>query len=320
MVGFVEPVEANRRASQEQFGLPEGQVFRSLAEAVGVVQADFAVDTTPPAAHEAVATEALKAGLHVIEEKPMSDDFAAARRIVKTAAENGRTYMITQNYRFGPQPRTARALLASGRVGAPAVVEMGFYRAWATRAGTHYTTMAFPLLKDMGIHHFDLLRYVLGLEPERVQAVTWNPPWGWHAGDAAHNVTIHFAGGCIASHHGCGCSVGRQTGWNGDLRVEGANGSLTWDEGGIELSSHRLGEASAQEKVEPLEVPLMGPDACLAEFIAALKEGREPECSGRDNLQSLAIVFAAVRSAETGRPVAIEELFEGGRQVWEKIA
>src|SRR5687768_15053525 len=109
VVAYVEPVEANRRASQEQFGLTESQLFRSLGEAIAAVKADFVVDTTPPAAHEAVATEAFRGGLHVIQEKPLSDDFAAARRAVQAAAENGRTYMITQNYRFGPQPRTARA-------------------------------------------------------------------------------------------------------------------------------------------------------------------------------------------------------------------
>jgi predicted dehydrogenase len=319
MVAFVEPVEASRHAMRERYELEADRIFSSLDEALGAVPADFVVDTTPPAAHEAVAVAALRAGLHVIEEKPLSDDFEAARRIVEAAAENRRRHMVTQNYRFNPQPRSARAFLASGRLGMPAVADMGFYRAWATRPGTHYTTMAYPLLKDMGIHHFDLLRYVLGLEPKRVHAITWNPPWGWHAGDAAHNVTIEFEGGCIATHHSCGCSVGRQSHWNGELRIEGPNGSLTWDANSLLFAAHRAGEPVLEEPIAQVPVPLQGPDACLAEFISALHEDREPECCGRDNLQSLAIVFAAVQSAETGRPVTIEELFEGGRQPWETV-
>jgi predicted dehydrogenase len=179
--------------------------------------------------------------------------------------------------------------------------------------------MAYPLLKDMGIHHFDLLRYVLGAEPERVHATTWNPPWGWHAGDAAHNVTVYFSDGCIASHHACGCSVGKPSSWNGELRIDGPHGSFTWDEAGMLFASTQPGEPAVQEPIEPLAVPLLGPDACLAEFISALQEAREPECSGRDNLQSLAIVFAAVKSAETGRVVDIEEMFEGGRHAWERL-
>src|SRR5262249_46830652 len=100
---------------------------------------------------------------------------------------------------------------------------------------------------------------------------------------------------------------------------EGPNGSLTWDEREMRFASHRLGEPATEETIEPLAVPLQGPDACLAEFITALKADRDPECSGRDNLQSLAIVFAAVQSAETGRPVAVEELFAGGRREWERV-
>ncbi|MBI2951348.1 hypothetical protein HYY27_04595, partial [bacterium] len=65
-----------------------------------------------------------------------------------------------------------------------------------------------------------------------------------------------------------------------------------------------------RREMAPLDpLPLAGQDALLAEFVAAVREGREPECSGRDNLKSLALTFAAVQSArEGGRPVEIAEL------------
>ncbi len=309
LVGFVEPMEENRRAAQEQFSLPDTLLFSRLEDALASVAADFALDVTPPAAHEAVATTAFQAGLHVIQEKPLSDEWEPARRTVAAATTHDRRYMVTQNYRFGPVPRSTRPLIEAGRIGAPEQGAMGFYRAWATRAGTHYTSMAFPLIKDMGIHHFDLLRYVLGQEPVEVRAITWNPSWGWHAGDASHNVHILFDGGCRITHHAGGSSVGKQSPWNGDLRLEGANGSLTWEEDHIFLTSAAPNAEPAREEITPTAVP-PGQDACLAEFLAAIRENREPECSGRDNLQSLAIVFAAVRSAQEGRPVQIAELFE----------
>ena len=308
LVGYVEPAAENRAAAQAKFSIPDSQVYGKLEEAMAGVQADFVVDVTPPAVHEEIATAAFAKGLHVIQEKPLSDDWDAAKRAVAAAAQHGRTYMITQNYRFGPVPRATRPLVEAGRIGRPEQASMGFYRVWAYLPGSHYTTMAFPLIKDMGIHHFDLLRYVLGQEPVEVRATTWNPSWGWHAGDASHNVEILFDGGCRVTHHACGCSVGKQSPWNGDLRVEGPGGSLTWEEDRIFITSSKPGETPAREEVTPGEVP-PGQDACLAEFTAAIREGREPECSGRDNLQSLAIVFAAVRSAQEGRPVPIAELF-----------
>lgn len=309
LTAFVEPVEAQRKAVAEKLKLPPDRLFASLADAVKAVKADFALDVTPPAAHEAVALGAFSAGLHVLGEKPLSDDFGAARRIVAAAERAGRTHMVTQNYRFGPVPRTTRRLLASGAVGEPKQVSVGFYRAWATRLGTHYTTMPYPLLTDMGIHHFDLLRYVMGQEPVRVTARSWNPKWGWHAGDASHTAFVEFTGGLMATHHSCGCSVGKQSPWNGEWRIDGPDGSLTWEEDQIFITREHPPEQKRREAVPADALPLTGQDALLAEFVAAIREGREPECSGRDNLRSLALTFATVQSArEGGRTVEIAEL------------
>lgn len=311
VVGYVEPDAATRELAREKNGLPPDCLFPSLAAAVDAVEAEAALDVTPPAAHEEVALACFAAGLHLLQEKPMSDDFAAARRIVAASQAAGRTFMVTQNYRFSPLPRTTRALLAAGRIGPLALGDMGFYRAWATRPGTHYTTMPFPLLTDMGIHHFDLLRYLLAEEPVKAQATTWNLPWGWHAGDAAHNVTIWFSGGSIVTHHANGASVGRQSPWHGDLRLEGPKGSLTWEDDRLFFSAAAPAEPTAREEVA-LEPAPSGQDGLLREFVAAVTEGREPECSGRDNLGSLAIVFAAIASAKRGAPVEVAELLSGG--------
>jgi predicted dehydrogenase len=308
VVGYVEPDPGTRRLAQEQLELAPDLLFPLLDAALGTVTADAALDVTPPAAHEEVAIACFAAGLHLLQEKPMSDDFAAARRIVAAADAAGRTFMVTQNYRFAALPRTTRALLAAGRVGPLALGDMGFYRAWATRPGTHYTTMPFPLLTDMGIHHFDLLRYLLAEEPVRVDATSWNVPWGWHAGDAAHSVTIWFRGGTVVTHHANGASLGRQSPWHGDLRLEGPRGSLTWEDDRLFFSTAAPGQPPAREEIQLQPLAARGQDGLLEEFLAAVREGREPECSGRDNLGSLAIVFAAIASAQRGAPVNIDEL------------
>src|SRR5436190_15240251 len=81
-VGYVEAADANRTRAIERWGLPADRVFASLEEAAEKVEADFVMDVTPPSAHEAIALTAFKAGLHVIGEKPISDDFEAAKRMV----------------------------------------------------------------------------------------------------------------------------------------------------------------------------------------------------------------------------------------------
>jgi len=308
LVGYVDNVPEQRTQMAEQLKLPQEQLFSSLGEAIQAVQADFVLDVTPPAAHEVVATKAFELGLHVIGEKPLSDDFAAAKRIVAAAEAAGRIHMVTQNYRFGRLPRTTHRVLKEGIIGEPAQVTAGFYRAWATRPGTHYTTMPYPLITDMGIHHFDMLRYVLDRVPLRVYARTWNAPWGWHAGDAGHTAIIEFEGGLIGTHHSLGCSVGKQSPWNGEWRIEGPEGSLTWEEDSLYLTRAYPADKQKREEIPQDELSQTGQDALLTEFVSAVRESREPECSGQDNLKSLALVFAGIQSAKEGRPVEISEL------------
>lgn len=308
LVGYVEPSAEQATRAVEGLGLDRSLVFAYVEEAIAQVEADFAIDVTPPRAHEDVARTCFDQGLDVLGEKPLSDDFDAAKRIV--AASAGRTHMITQNYRFSPTPRTAHRLLKEGVVGEAALCVVGFYMPWATRLGTHYTTMPYPLITDMGIHHFDMLRYVLDREPIRAFAQCWNEPWGWHAGDAAHIYHAEFEGGMRVIHHSCGCSVGKKSPWNGEWRIEGPEGSLTWEDDRLFVTRSHPADLAHRDEI-PLDTPpLTGQDAILAEFLTARAEGREPECSGADNLKSLAMVFAGIRSDQEGRWVELAELLD----------
>src|SRR5262249_31864965 len=150
-VAYVEPADENRARAIERWSLPADRVFRSLAEAAGRVAADFVMDVTPPGAHESVAQTAFGAGLHLIGEKPISDDFEAAKRMAAAGRAAGRRHMITQNYRFGPQPRTTRRLIAEGAIGEPGQVDILFTMPWADSPGSHYVTQPFMFTKDMGI-------------------------------------------------------------------------------------------------------------------------------------------------------------------------
>lgn len=307
IAAFVEPAEANRSRAIQQHEVPEERIFGSLDEALERVEADFVLDVTPPAVHLEITERAFAAGLHVLGEKPLSDDFAVARRMVESGDRAGVKHMITQNYRFGACPRTTRQKLAEGIIGKPGQCDIRFYMPWADLPGSHYVTQPYMLINDMMVHHFDMLRYVLGADPVSVQALTWNHPWGWHAGDAAHAIVFEFPEGLMATHVSVGCAVGSRTTWNGDWRIEGPGGSLDWEADRMwHVHLHRTPERT-REEIFPLAVP-PPEQAILDEFFAAIREDREPECSARDNLKSLAMVFAAIRSAQEGRRVQLSEV------------
>lgn len=308
LVAYAEPVEKNRQAIAEKYEIADDHLFLSLPDAIEAVEADFVVDVTPPAAHEEVAMAAFEAGLHVLGEKPLSDDFRAAKRIVAASEKAGVTHMITQNYRFSLPPRTTRRLLAEGKIGKPEQVAIQFYMSWAYAPGSHYVEFPYMLIKDMGVHHFDMMRYVLDSDPLTVHCITWNPSWGWHKGDASHVALFGFEDGLKVVHTAFGSSVGRKTTWNGEWQIEGPEGSITWEHDRIFWTRGLPKEQATREEIPPDDVPLTGQDAILAEFVAAINGGREPECSGKDNLYSLAMTTAAVMSAEEGRKVELAEI------------
>ncbi len=310
LAAVVEPAPANRERALTELDVAEDLLFDDLTAAADAVEADFVLDVTPPAVHERIALAAFEAGLHLLGEKPLSDDFAAARRIVEAGRRSGRRHMITQNYRFNPQPRTTRRLLDEGLIGDCAQLDVSLYVSWADNPGSHYVTEPYMFLTDMGIHHFDMMRYTLGREPLSVRAVTWNLPWGWHRGDACQLILFRFEDGVVATHRGIGCTVGHAPGGhNGEWRFEGPAGTLTWE--GSRLFHTHAHRADPRVR-EQLSLDRAGPEKrhpVLHEFVSALREDREPECSAGDNLKSMAMVFGAVTSArQDGAEIDLEEL------------
>lgn len=307
LLAFVEPSAENRQRASSEFSIAADKFHNSLGDALKTQKADFVLDVTPPAAHEQIALAAFGAGLHVLGEKPISSSIAAAQRMIDASRKAKRRHMITQNYRFGASCRTVKRLVSSDVVGKPGQLDIVFYMPWADIPGSHYVTEPYMFLNDMCIHHFDMLRCVLGIDPVSVQCTTWNQPWGWHKGDACHLALFKFDNGLVATHQAIGCSLGKKTTWNGDWRVEGPRGSLQWQNEKIFVTHDHRTDTKRSEEI-PLDTPkFTGEKAILSEFISAVKEDRDPECSGADNLKSLSMALAAVKSAQEKREVKLSE-------------
>lgn len=308
VVAFVEPYEGSITRAVNEHQVARDTIFPSLEAAIANSDADFVLDVTPPAVHPEVAFQAFENGLHVIGEKPLSDNFEIAKKVAQAGQAAGLTHMITQNYRFGALPRTSRRVLDEGLIGKPGQCDIKFYMNWADLPGSHYVTEPFMLINDMMVHHFDLMRYVTNEDPISVSAKTWNQPWGWHSGDACHSITFQFASGLVATHVANGAAVGSRTTYNGDWRIEGDKGSLDWENDKLFNSHLHRAENLVDHREVKLDQTAPADQAMLDEFFAAIKDNREPECSSRDNLKSLAMVFAAIQSAKENREVQLSEL------------
>jgi len=282
----------------------------ALAATAAAAPADAVLITTPVGGHAPAALAALAAGKHVLVEKPFATSLAEAQEVVEAAADAGKIVMVSQNYRFYPAAQTAADLVRRGVLGpvSGASVQFRRYANLPPRESNRHYHIRHPLLMDMAIHHFDLMRYVLGQEPVSVYCHAWNPAWSNFTEPPAAVATIAFDGGAVVDYRGSWVSTAAQTTWDGEWQIECAGGVIAWtgrDDNSLQAESVVLRPHGKRARRVPLPVLKYWDRAgSLAEFAAAVHSGREPLTSGRDNLASAALMFAAIQSAETGEPIS----------------
>jgi predicted dehydrogenase len=307
LVGYVDTDPYALDALREVANVPAEKCFETMKEAIAATQPQAALITTALPSHVAVTKAALDAGLHVLIEKPFAPTLEAAKKLVGMAADRRLVLMVSQNYRFFPAPRAIAALVRESKLGQLHEVSIDF-RKYSPGQGRHAIEEQ-PLLVDMSIHHFDLLRLILNRRPERVYCEAWNPEWATFGGPSAAVASIAFEGGVVVSYRGSWVTAGPVTPWAGEWRMEFEHAEVFWtskeDDG---MLRDRVVVRTRNGKTRTLTLPEVrrtGPSGTLTEFADAIETGREPETSGRENLGTIALVEAAVESATRRELVAI---------------
>jgi predicted dehydrogenase len=172
--------------------------------------------------------------------------------------------------------------------------------------------MAHVLLEDMAIHHFDALRCLTGADAATVVCHEWNPRGSIYRGGASVTATFEMTDGSVYSYRGSWWADGLPTSWECEWRVVGERGSAKWD-GGSNIVAQEL---KSLEKGWPEYSDIPVPDAefpgkegghwgCVNDFLRCLRDDQTPETVCTDNIRSLAMVFAAIESAVSGRRVTV---------------
>lgn len=287
---WVDIVPGRAQSASDELSIRVPHTGSSLDFSLG----DFVVDVTIPEAHAGVTVHALEAGLPVLGEKPMASSMEEARRMVAASEAAGKLYVVSQSRRFDPCAVGFRQAIQE--LGQIEIVNADFY------IGAHFggfrDAMESPLLLDMAIHHFDLMRFFTGLEAQLLFADEFNPSWSWYAESACATAIFALSNGGRFVYRGSWCSEGLHTAWNADWRVVGENGTATWD-GNQTLRGERVvSRGGFHSEFEPMSVGPVevvgGIDGALDEFLNALDGGPIPGCECHDNIRSLKMVFDAV--------------------------
>ena len=308
LAGWVDIREGAAQKAADELGHSLAYAGVSLDDAIQAVAPDFVVDVTIPEAHHDVTVKALGAGLPVIGEKPMAATMDQAKAMVAASERAGKLYMVSQSRRYDSRLIAYRELLAGlGHIG---ILNVDFY------IGAHFggfrDVMANVLILDMAIHTFDAARAMTRLAPVSVYAEEFNPSWSWYKQDSSATALFELEGGTRFTYRGCWAAEGCNSSWEGEWRAVGEKGSAIWN-GFDSIYAEKVvspgGFISEVERTDGVTEKIKwGIDGSLNEFLDALETGSTPQGECHDNIQSLAMVLAAVKSSQEGRRVKISEI------------
>jgi predicted dehydrogenase len=310
LVGFVDIQEtAAQKRAAEYGGSPV--VGTDLAAVLRQTNPDIVFDCTIPEAHFNVTMTALEHGCHVLGEKPLADSMEHARKMVVAAKSADKLYAVMQNRRYDPNIRRLRHLIEGGALGPLTTLNCDFY------VGAHFggfrDHMKHVLLLDMAIHTFDAARFICGGDPVSVYCKEWNPAGSWYDHDASAVAIFEMSNGIVYTYRGSWCAEGLRTTWESDWRVIGQKGSAHWDGAG-DIRAQVIAETGGflstytdlEVSPEPHSAKVDGHKGIIRDFVACVRNGGTPDTICTDNIKSLAMVFGAIESAESGKPVAIQ--------------
>jgi predicted dehydrogenase len=301
------------RAQGVELGLHPGRVYGSYGEMAeveaGLPRAEriqLVSVVTPNHLHFDPARRFLEAGIHVVCDKPLTTTVEDAEALRDLVRKQDLTFAVTYNYTGYPMVKEAREWIRSGRLGEIRKVVVEYLQGWLAtpledtghRQATWRTDPARAgiagALGDIGTHAHDLVRYVTGLELERLCADLTTFVAGRRLDDDA-SLLMRFAGGARGSMTVSQVAVGEDNGLS--LRVFGTEGALTWrQEAPDELALgrtdgvrevHRRGHDALSKRAKTAtRLPAGHPEGFIEAFatiyrnvartLAARSDGREP--------------------------------------------
>lgn len=281
-------------------GLPDGAVFPELEPALDALKPELLVNVTPPEVHPATTITALKRKVAVLCEKPIAASPEGARQMLAAAKESGTLLAIGENYRYFGAPRRARKILDSGELGRLDSIAVQFRRNLRT-PGDFLVKMAHPMLMDVAVHHFDLMRFFTGAEPQAVAAADWSPPGSVYPAGANVQVAVQMAGPVHISLVGGLAQFADDTDWMGSWHFEAEKGSMEMTGSSLEVTT------AAGTRSEAVDDRVDSRRRLMLEVVEALETGAVPATAIEDNHRSYSLMLAALQAAESGQRIVLEK-------------
>lgn len=310
-------------------------VYTDYAEMLRNADIDAVDICTGHRHHADQAIAAAQAGKHVLTEKAMAHTLDDCRAMIAAAEKAGVTLMVAQHLRYSPEARAAKRCIEEGRLGTiqaarTKVIMQGPKKSWMNDGAEGGGVL---LLNS--IHHLDLLRYYVG-NVKRVAAVRRSAqPQMVNGAEDLAAAMLEFESGAIGDVFAS---------WTTYMALDGTSYMVIGSAGTLQSTPPKIdpdadtpvrhfGDVLFGEKEEGLDTrnprdlekylnPPLEPLATRADelpspnyfvneilhFADCATTGKEPLSSGRDNIESMKVVFGMVESSRTGRIIDLDDL------------
>jgi predicted dehydrogenase len=295
-----------------------GKLYSSVAELLADPTIDAVSVCTANTSHAEISIAALKAGKHVLCEKPMATTLEDCEAMVKTARETGKFLMVGQNQRLARAHVKAKELIQEGLIGEIVSFRTTFGHGgpetWSIDPGKNVwffdkNKAALGVMADLGIHKTDLIHFITGQTVVETTArlVTLDKH------DASGNLIsvddnafciCRLSGGAVGTmtaswtHYGAEDNSTVFYGTKGIMRIyddpEFSIRVTTREGDKILYQTDRIQTNDNQTK-----------SGIIDAFVQSLVEDREPEISGAEVLKTMRVIFASIESSNKGCTVAI---------------
>ncbi|MGH8899566.1 MAG: Gfo/Idh/MocA family protein [Egibacteraceae bacterium] len=307
-VALIDPLPAARATLGKAF--PALLSFSDLEEALAHVNA--LVIATPPSTHATLGLRALRAGKHVLIEKPLATNAKDAQALVEAAETNGMTLMVGHTFVYNPAVWRLREIVASGELG-----DIHYIDTARLNLGMYQQDV--NVVWDLAPHDVSIVDYILQSTPQRVHA--WG---GLHAHSFLEDVAY-----LRLEYTQVGVDVQVHVSWLDPCKVRrvtvvGSEKMAVYNDLATEepIRIYNKGVAPAARGAALTDPPMsyrygdiVSPFIQFEEplrvedqhFVECILEGRTPDTDGASGLAVVKVLEAATTALWEGRPVHVEQ-------------
>ncbi len=293
--------KANQLASKHN--IPN--VYNNAADLFREESLDFVDIISSIPSHAPLVHQAAKAGVHVICQKPMAEDFDTCQGMVDVCKEAGVKFFIHENFRFQTPIRTCKTLIDEGKIGTPFKARLTFCSGFPVFDNQPaLAELDWFILSDLGVHILDMARYLFGdVASIYCQTQKINP--AIRGEDVANTLLTMKSGVNCFVEVSYASQLEQETFPQTLMLLEGDKGSIRLDFN-HRISLTQKGQGSESWVADPPHYPWADPDyalihssvvACIENILADLLGKEKAETTGENNLKTMELVFLAYASA-----------------------